>query len=380
VVGAITVAHVWLARRHGPTPRWGALPRPASRWPAQTLRDVIAMAIAFAALLAYVIDQHGADLAAPADPTAAYDARPLWYFRWLFELRHIAGSGEKIAALVAPAVVAGFLIGLPLLDSGPERAPNRRLPWLGALAGIAAVVGAMTLASVRNDADDDELAKRQVKDSQKADRARELARTNGVPVTGPLDVFTTAPMYKGRWLYEKRCKSCHDEHSQDRKGPIIGPGHGDRAWLTSFLRAPSDDHFWGRTKLVKGDSAMKAVELAQNDLEDLVETMYAQTGASDAVVEKVDRGKKLFDGACSDCHSLDDGVSGSGPNLAGLGTRDHYTSFMTNPKSPVHMNDNKSEMPRFDKELTLIERDAIAEYLVWLRTATQKDVDALGAL
>jgi ubiquinol-cytochrome c reductase cytochrome b subunit len=380
VVTAIAVGHVWLARRHGPTPRWGVLPKPAPRWPAQTMRDVVAMTIAFAALLAYVVNQHGADLAAPADPTSGYDARPLWYFRWLFELRHIAGSFERLAALVAPAVVAGFLIALPLLDARPERAPNRRLPWLGALAGIAAVIGAMTLASIRNDADDEDLAKRQAKDAQRAERARELAKTNGVPVTGALDVFTTAPMYKGRSLYEKRCKSCHDEHSKDRKGPIIGPGHGNRVWITNFLKAPSDDHYWGRTKLVKSDSAMKPVELAPNDLDDLVETLYGQTGATDVVTAKIDRGRKLFDGACNDCHSLDDGVSGSGPNLAGLGTRDHYTSFIGNPKSPVHMNENKSEMPRFDKELTLIERDAIAEYLVWLRTATQKDIDALGPL
>jgi hypothetical protein len=34
-------------------------------------------------------------------------------------------------------------------------------------------------------------------------------------------------------------------------------------------------------------------------------------------------------------------------------------------------------MPRFDKELSLTERDALAEYLVWLRTATPEDLAAL---
>jgi hypothetical protein len=37
-------------------------------------------------------------------------------------------------------------------------------------------------------------------------------------------------------------------------------------------------------------------------------------------------------------------------------------------------------MPRFDRDLTLADRDAIAEYLVWLRTATQADLDKLGPL
>ena len=42
--------------------------------------------------------------------------------------------------------------------------------------------------------------------------------------------------------------------------------------------------------------------------------------------------------------------------------------------------DGKSEMPRFDKELTIVERDELAAYLVWLRTATAADVSALGPL
>jgi hypothetical protein len=37
-------------------------------------------------------------------------------------------------------------------------------------------------------------------------------------------------------------------------------------------------------------------------------------------------------------------------------------------------------MPRFDGDLTIIDRDALAGYLVWLRTATQADLDKLGPL
>ena len=44
------------------------------------------------------------------------------------------------------------------------------------------------------------------------------------------------------------------------------------------------------------------------------------------------------------------------------------------------MTPDLSSMPRFDKELTPTERDALAEYLVWLRTATQAQLDALGPL
>ena len=92
------------------------------------------------------------------------------------------------------------------------------------------------------------------------------------------------------------------------------------------------------------------------------------------------RGIEAFDKACTDCHARGEGEPGSsGPGLSGLGSRDYYRSFLSNPKSALHMGD-KSEMPRFDRDLSLLDRDLLAEYLVWLRTHTQHDLDALGPL
>jgi ubiquinol-cytochrome c reductase cytochrome b subunit len=376
-----TVGHLGLARRHGTTPRWGrdglaAVPR----WPSQTLRDVIAMAVVFAILLGYTIAHHGTDLAAPADPSVAYDARPLWYFRWLFELRHVAGSFERLAALAAPIIVGGFLIGLPLVDRAPDRAPLRRLRYLVGLLALVVVIGVLTLGSFVGDAVDDELAKRQDQAELVASRARALAVSNGVPVTGAQDVYATVPMYRARSLWAQRCKSCHDAQSKDRKGPIIGPGHGNRAWLEGFLHAPSGDPYWGHTKLAKTDDAMKAAELVPAELADLVEMLYGQSGATDVDPDKRKRGQTIFDNACTDCHSVDEGVAGgSGPGLGGLGTRDYYESYLSNPKKAIHLG-KLSEMPRFDGELSIVDRDALAGYLVWLRTATQQDLDRLGPL
>ena len=376
------VGHILLARRHGTTPRWGRdglAPQP--RWPAQVLRDVIAMAIAFAILLGYTISQHGADLASPADPSAAYDARPLWYFRWLFELRHLTGSFERIAALAAPAIVGGFLVGLPLIDRSTDRSPKKRIPYVVSVVGLFALISLLTTMSVTNDSSDEELAKREHQAEILASRARALAVSNGVPTSGALDVFTTVPMFRARTLYTQRCKGCHDAKSADRKGPIIGPGHGDRAWLKGFLHTPSGDAYWGKSKLAKTDDAMKPAELAPAEVDDLVELLYAQSGAPDADMAKRDRGKAIFDKACDSCHSIDEGVAGSsGPGLGNLGSRDYYTHFIGNPKSAIHMGLDKSEMPRFDKDLSLVDRDALAGYLVWLRTAAQRDVDLLGPL
>ena len=370
LVTVLVVAHIVIARRHGITSiRTGAA---SPRWPDQAIRDAMAMAIVFAILLGFVVQQHGTSLEAPADPTRAFDARPLWYFRWLFELRELSGSAEQLVAMAVPAIVGGYLIALPIVDRRGKR-------WLGGLAGLCAIVLGLTVMSFARDASDDELAKRQDEAAMRAGRARAIARNYGVPATGGQDIWSMAPMWKARTLYAQRCASCHDEDSKDRKGPVIAPGFMNRAWIGAFLRAPSSDPFWGRTKLAKTEAAMSAVDVEPQKLEQLVEAIYAQTGARDVDVAKRDAGRKLIDEICSDCHSLAEGVSATGPNLAGLGTRSHFTSFVSNPKSGVHMGDS-SEMPRFDDELTIVERDAIAEYLVWLRTATPVDLRALGPL
>ena len=389
VVTLVTVGHVLLARRHGATPLRAR--RPSPRWPDQALRDAVAMALVFAILLTYVISQHGADLAAPADPARAYDARPLWYLRWLFELRTITNS--EIVALVAPAIVGGFLVALPLLDARPGRAVRGRLPWLGACAGLFALIGALSVMSFARDAGDDKLAARRADADKRAARARMLAREHGVPVTGAQDVYLTAPFAKARAIYAERCANCHAETSTERKGPIIGAGHGDRAWLRAFLLDPSDDAYWGKTKLVAeskkaaadpdagiADLTMQPVTVTGRDLDALVEMLYAESGAPDVDEAKRIAGAKVYDEAsCNDCHSMKEGEPGaSAPNLHGLGSVTHYTDFIGNPKLPLHMNDDKGQMPRFDRELSHAEREALAEYLVWLRTATPADVEALG--
>ncbi|HEY1816288.1 MAG TPA: cytochrome b N-terminal domain-containing protein [Kofleriaceae bacterium] len=378
---AVGFAHVGLARRHGTTPRWGRDGLAATpRWPAQSIRNALAMALTFAAVIAYVISVHGADLAAPADPSAAFDARPLWYFRWLFELRELAGSAERVVALITPVVVGAFLIGLPLVDRGPDRSPRTRLRFVAPVIALFAAIGLLTAMSFAQDGNDVELAKREHVAKLHGDRARALAKANGVPVTGAADVFTTVPMYKPRTLFAKYCKNCHDADSKERKGPIIGPGQGDRAWFRGFLKGPSGDRYWGHTKLGPTDDAMKPVELSAGDLDDLVELLYAQSGAADVDKARAERGKKVFDGACTDCHSIGESeAGGDAPGLGLLGSRDWYTRFIGNPKAKIHMGD-KSEMPRFDNDLSIVDRDALAGYLVWLRTATPDDLAKLGPL
>jgi ubiquinol-cytochrome c reductase cytochrome b subunit len=379
IVGGLTWGHVALARKLGPTPLHDRERSSVPRWPEQTLRNAIAIAMVLTVLLVYVVAVHGVELAAPADPSQSYDARPLWYFRWLFVLRELSGRGEKIVALVVPAVVAGALVALPLVDRGPSRALRTPLAYHGGLAGLLAVIAALTVASFVGDARNDKLAERVVKAEQRAQLARRLARDNGVPATGGADVFMTAPMAKGRALFATRCKTCHDAESKDRKGPIIAPGHGNRDWLKAFVKNPGGDEFWGRTKLAKTDAAMKSfAQMPAADLDGIVELIYSESGAADIDADRRKHGADVFEIACSDCHAREDGMPGSSaPGLAGVGTRAYYRSFIANPKSALHMGKDKSQMPRFDKDLGVTDVDALAEYLVWLRTATPADLSAL---
>ena len=374
IVLALVLAHIKLARRHGVTPR---VAKPAvPRWPQQTFMTLAASTAVLVVLFIYTAATHGADLSAPADPSAAFDARPLWYFRWLYALRTIAGSAEQIVAMVAPAIVVGFWIALPLIDRG-----KKRMALMGALVGLFVIIGALTATSYLADAKDEALAKRQHAQEVRGNRARALAAKNGVPITGAQDVFTTVPMYRARTIWAQSCAGCHDKDSKDRKGPIIEVGHGNRQWLMGFLKDPNGDAYWRHTKLAKTDDAMKPVDMPPNELDDLVEALYAQSGATDVDAAKRDRGKAVFDKACTDCHSLDEGVAGgSGPGLGNLNSRDWFTSFIGNPKAAVHMGPEHSEMPRFDRDLSIVDRDALAEYLVWLRNATAKDALSLGPL
>ena len=379
IAGGVAWTHGALSRKLGVTPLGDRERTPRPRWPEQTLRSAIAIAIVFAALIAYVVSAHGVGLAAPADPSLPYDARPLWYFRWLFELRDLSGGAEKIVAMIVPAVVIGGLAALPLLDRGKSREPRKRLPYLGGLAALFGAIAALTVASFAADASDDQLAKRSARAEQRAALARKLARDNGVPASGAADVFWTSPMARARSLFAAKCKSCHDAESKDRKGPVIAPGHGDRSWIRGFLRDPSGDEFWGRTKLAKSEAAMRPFsQMPAADFDGIVELIYSESGARDVDPAKRTRGLEMFENACNDCHSLEDGMPGaSAPGLGGLGNRAYYLSFLSNPKSALHMGRDKSQMPRFDRELSLADRDALAEYLVWLRTATPTDLAGL---
>jgi ubiquinol-cytochrome c reductase cytochrome b subunit len=380
----LVVVHVALFRKHGVTPRGGrsadelaATSRPF--WPDQLFRDFVAMAIVFAAMVAWTVHVGGARLDAPADPSSAFDARPEWYFRWLYQLlKYFSGTIEKVVALGVPVVVGGFLLAVPFTDRavpGRPRPPWRRGGLLLLVLGLMTMIG-LTLASYAQDAGDDALAARRVHAETRARQARALAIANGVPAAGGVAVFQTAPYWRARSIWARSCAHCHD--GKKRKAPRIGPGYNSRAWIRGFVTAPSSDPYWGRTKLARTDDAMDPVDQTGADLDAVVEMVYAETGATDVDQPRAARGRQIFEDVCSDCHEREPGkASGAAPNLAGRGSPAYLATLIEDPSGPTFFPAHNA-MPKFRDDLSAADRAQLAEYLTWLRTATADDLARLG--
>jgi mono/diheme cytochrome c family protein len=188
-------------------------------------------------------------------------------------------------------------------------------------------------------------------------------------------VYTTAPYYRERKLWAEHCAGCHT--GDERKGPEIGPGYNSREWIRGFLLDPSHDRYFGRTKLAKTDEAMPATEASGEELDALVEMVYAETGATDVNRALATRGRTVFDeGPCSDCHERTGEESSSGPNLAGRGSIAYTRALIADAGQPRFFGGH-NEMPVFRDELSPDDIARLASWTVWMRTATAADVQRL---
>lgn len=372
---ALAVAYRKLTRRHGLLPARG---QPAPHWPHQSFRNLVVATVVLALLVAWTLHAGGAGLDGPADPTAVYDARPQWYFRPMYALVNLAGPLRTAVALGLPVLVLGALAALPIVDGRPER---KQVHAVVLALGLVALAGAIKV-SYSSYQDDrrgahPELDRRRDQVARDARRARRLAKLNGVPAPGGLAVYTTAPKYQERRLWAEHCASCHDD-GEDRKAPLLGFGHGSRAHLRSLLVDPlAPEHFGLSKKIATDENTMPKAEQPPDELDALVELVYAQSGAKDVDTAKVERGRALFaDGDCANCHEITGTEASTGPNLAGYGTRDYLIGMIADPGAP-HRFGAMNDMPRFADKLTPPEIGLLADFLIWRRTATPADLAAL---
>ncbi len=141
LVALLVVAHMYLFRLHGVTPSpWqtGEQLRAAEEpfWPKQALKDGV-LALVFLLALGVWSYYRPAPLEEPANPAKPYEARPEWYFMFLFQaLRYFRGPYEVVGTFVLPALFFLLMFFWPLLDRGAQRHPLRR-PFAMTLLGTA---------------------------------------------------------------------------------------------------------------------------------------------------------------------------------------------------------------------------------------------------
>jgi quinol-cytochrome oxidoreductase complex cytochrome b subunit/mono/diheme cytochrome c family protein len=152
----LVVVHLYLFRQHGVTPLWGKSAEQLKAqeepfWPRQAFMDSV---FAFLYLLALGVwcYYRSAPLEAPADPSQAYEARPEWYFMFLFQaLKYFHGPYEVVGTFVLPAAFFLILFFWPFLDRNPDRSPRRRPIAMTLLAGSTVALVGLTIFAIASD-------------------------------------------------------------------------------------------------------------------------------------------------------------------------------------------------------------------------------------
>ncbi len=262
---ALIVAHIYLFRRHGITPKTPMKKRDAAFWPDQVLKDAVACLAVLAAVLFFVLRYHGAELGAPANSAEPFDAaRPEWYFLFLYQfLKYFPSGTEIIGAIIIPTLIVAFLFAMPFL--GRWKLGHRFN--VGLVCALLAGAVLLTYLAVNEDRNNPryQVAVRQA--DAAAERVKFLAEANGgIPPAGALALLATDPLTQGPKLFAQNCASCHRYGGTDGMGTVLDDaketasdlkGFASREWLTGLLNPATvaSVHYFGGTKFKDGDMA-----------------------------------------------------------------------------------------------------------------------------
>ena len=135
--------------------------------------------------------------------STSYDARPEWYFFFLFELLRVIKTPSivQLATIGIPTLCMILLILLPFYDRGPERRPERRP--IATVTGIVviAMMGYLTYMGAHAGTPD----------------ALEIATPPAVLANGPAAV---ARWNEGRVVVaQSGCEACHTIGNNGNSGP-----------------------------------------------------------------------------------------------------------------------------------------------------------------
>jgi ubiquinol-cytochrome c reductase cytochrome b subunit len=384
----LIVGHVYLFRKHGITPKLPPKGPDEGFWPEQVLRDAVACLAVLAAVVFFVVREHGAPLGAPADPAEQFSAaRPEWYFLFLFQfLKYFPGKTEIIGAIILPTLVLLVIVAMPII--GRWRLGHRfNLGFLGVLLAGVALLTWQAVSADRNDAEYQVAKAVSLRD---AERAVVLA-SGGVPITGALTLMREDAYTQGPRIFSRNCASCHRFDGHDGLGNELPKdsisasdlkGFGSRAWVSGFLHADTilTARYWGGTYHAEGDMAMwladhipegeDEVTMRQN----VVLALSAQAKLpSQAEVDVRDSARialgtafiRNTDYGCASCHTFED-VGTDSPDLTGWASRDWMIAFVNDPAHPRFFGRDNDRMPSYGVEKSLTQKE-IEMVVDWIR-------------
>jgi len=217
------------------------------------------------------------------------------------------------------------------------------------------------VTALAKDAGNPAYAKARADEKARGETARRLA-LKGVPADG--NVFRNDPMYRAREIWDDRCAGCHNlSGAGGEKGPDF-KGYNSRAWIRGFLTNPDGPLHMGPAKIDKG---MRAVDGTPEEIDALVEFVYAETGAADADAARAGRGRDLLSPKdCDTCHDLDGEGENDGPNLKGRGTAKWVAAVIADAGHPLLFGD-RNKMPKQRNKLTPDEIDEMTKFVLALK-------------
>jgi ubiquinol-cytochrome c reductase cytochrome b subunit len=220
----LVVIHLYLFRLHGVTPPWWETPEQIKAeeepfWPKQLLKDGVCWLVFIAALGLWSYHR-SAPLEAQADPSQPYEARPEWYFMFLFQLlRYFHGTYEIVGTFVLPLLFFLVLFFWPFLDRNPHRNPRQRPLAMSLLTLATTGLVGLTIYAIATDV-------RMSEPTQAV--AAEAARP-----TEPAGPIQRADVAR---IYNEQCAACHSVDGsarQIRAGMPTIPDFTSMAWQMS---------------------------------------------------------------------------------------------------------------------------------------------------
>jgi ubiquinol-cytochrome c reductase cytochrome b subunit len=387
----LLVGHIYLFRRHGLTAKEPRRRPDAPFWPDQVLKDAVACLAVMAAVLFLVIRSRGAELGAPADPAEAFDARPEWYFLFLFQfLKYFPGGTEVLGAIIIPTVIILVVFAMPFL--GKWKLGHRFN--LGMLWSLMAGVGLLTWLAMAEDGRNPTYQASLRNAHFEAKRVQELAQSpTGISQLGAVALLRTDPLTQGPKLFARNCASCHRYDGHDALGvhpadPQSAPdlkGFATREWLAGLLDPEkiASTNYYGGTKFKDGKMArfvkkdvagFSPAEKAQ--LQKVISAVSAEgqlksqrdLDAKDTAIIAEGRTLATSDAMrCTECHQFRTrDEDATAPDLTGYGSREWLIGIIGNPMHERFYGRRNDRMPAFEKD-QILDAQAMGLLADWLR-------------